>query len=122
VLIARSPMIAGLFPQAVVAGADGSPASEAAVAVARSLAVRYGVPLSVVTALGGKDVDLPRARMLATIEDDGRPVHALVGHGAAADLLVVGSRGLHGVRALGSVSERVAHQARCSVLVVRGTG
>ena len=36
-----------------------------------------------------------------------------------ADLLVVGSRGLHGVRALGSVSERVAHRAPCSVLVVR---
>jgi nucleotide-binding universal stress UspA family protein len=31
----------------------------------------------------------------------------------------VGSRGLHGLRALGSVSERVAHDASCSVLVVR---
>ena len=31
-----------------------------------------------------------------------------------------GSRGLHGVKALGSVSERVAHRAACSVLVVRG--
>ncbi|MGE5690058.1 MAG: universal stress protein [Pseudomonadota bacterium] len=27
--------------------------------------------------------------------------------------------GLHGLRALGSVSERVAHRAACSVLVVR---
>ena len=36
-----------------------------------------------------------------------------------AELLVVGSRGLHGVKALGSVSERVAHEARCSVPVVR---
>ena len=36
-----------------------------------------------------------------------------------AAVVVVGSRGLHGVRALGSVSERVAHQAACSVLVVR---
>jgi nucleotide-binding universal stress UspA family protein len=34
-------------------------------------------------------------------------------------LLVVGSRGLQGLRSLGSVSERVAHEARCSVLVVR---
>jgi nucleotide-binding universal stress UspA family protein len=32
---------------------------------------------------------------------------------------VVGSRGLQGMRSLGSVSERVAHEARCSVLVVR---
>ncbi len=37
-----------------------------------------------------------------------------------ADLVVVGSRGLRGIRALGSVSERVAHEALCPVLVVRG--
>jgi nucleotide-binding universal stress UspA family protein len=34
-------------------------------------------------------------------------------------LVVMGSRRLSGVRALGSVSERVAHRAPCSVLVVR---
>ena len=34
-------------------------------------------------------------------------------------LVVVGSRGLSGVRALGSVSERVATTANCSVLVAR---
>jgi nucleotide-binding universal stress UspA family protein len=39
---------------------------------------------------------------------------------AGADPLAVGSRGLRGIRALGSVSERIAHEARCSVLVVRG--
>jgi nucleotide-binding universal stress UspA family protein len=36
-----------------------------------------------------------------------------------ASLVVLGSRGLTGVRALASVSERVAHHAPCSVLVVR---
>jgi nucleotide-binding universal stress UspA family protein len=36
-------------------------------------------------------------------------------------LVAVGSRGLGGVRALGSVSERVAHRAPCSVLVARPT-
>jgi nucleotide-binding universal stress UspA family protein len=50
---------------------------------------------------------------------DHAPVPALVEAAACADLLVVGSRGLHGLRALGSVSERVAYQAGCSVLVVR---
>ena len=44
---------------------------------------------------------------------------ALVEASRDADLLVVGNRGLHGLRALGSVAERVAHQAACSVLVVR---
>jgi nucleotide-binding universal stress UspA family protein len=38
---------------------------------------------------------------------------------ARASLVLLGSRGVGGARALGSVSERVAHEARCSVLVVR---
>ena len=38
---------------------------------------------------------------------------------ARRHLVVLGRRGLHGLKALGSVSERVAHQAKCSVLVVR---
>ena len=37
-----------------------------------------------------------------------------------AGLLIVGSRRLHGLSALGSVSERLAHVAPCSVLIVRG--
>jgi nucleotide-binding universal stress UspA family protein len=74
-------------------------------------------------ALGGKDVDVDAARGQAgdvpLVEDERNPVDALAD--AGADLIVVGSRGLHGVRALGSVSERVAHWARCSVLVVRAS-
>ena len=34
-------------------------------------------------------------------------------------LIVLGSRGTTGLHSLGSVSERVAHGAPCSVLVVR---
>ena len=36
-----------------------------------------------------------------------------------AALLTSGARGVRGVKALGSVSERVAHQASCSVLIIR---
>jgi nucleotide-binding universal stress UspA family protein len=36
-----------------------------------------------------------------------------------ASLVVVGSRGLNGTRAISSISERVAHAAPCSVLIVR---
>ena len=36
-----------------------------------------------------------------------------------SSLIIMGSRRVGGVRALGSVSERVTHRARCSVLVVR---
>jgi nucleotide-binding universal stress UspA family protein len=36
-----------------------------------------------------------------------------------ADLIVVGSRGMHGMtRVLGSVPNKVSHRARCSVLIV----
>jgi nucleotide-binding universal stress UspA family protein len=46
---------------------------------------------------------------------------AIVAAAAAAEasLIVIGSRGRAGLAALGSVSERVAHHAGCSVLVVR---
>ena len=52
----------------------------------------------------------------------GHPVGALVDASREADLVVVGSRGLRAFEALGSVSERVPHQADCSVLVVRPDG
>jgi nucleotide-binding universal stress UspA family protein len=122
VLVARPPAAEALFPHSIVAGADGSPESAAAVAAAHYLANRFAAPLTVVTALAGKDVDLASAQLTAPVEVevlDEHPVHALVEASANADILVVGSRGRHGLRSLGSVSERVAHEARCSVLVVR---
>jgi nucleotide-binding universal stress UspA family protein len=120
VLIARPPLAEALFPRTLVAGSDGSPEAGAAVEVAQLLARRFAAPLTVVTALDGKDVDLERARLQTPIETTAEhPVDALVHASTTADILVVGSRGLHGPMALGSVSERVAHQARCSVLVVR---
>jgi nucleotide-binding universal stress UspA family protein len=54
--------------------------------------------------------------MSSPVEVETYPVQALAE--VDADIIVVGSRGLRGLRALGSVSERVAHRAECSVLVV----
>jgi nucleotide-binding universal stress UspA family protein len=119
VCIAREPAFEALFPRSVVAGYDGSPGAEDAVAVARHLAERFDVPLTVLTALGGKNVDSQRAEAIGAETVEGHPVQVLVQGGKNADLLVLGSRGLHGLRSLGSVSERVAHRANCSVLVVR---
>ena len=48
-----------------------------------------------------------------------RPAHELLEAGVEADLIAVGSRATRGAHGLGSVSERVAHHAGCSVLVVR---
>jgi nucleotide-binding universal stress UspA family protein len=110
------------FPQRIAVGVDGSSESAAAYAVARRLAERFGAELAPVVARGGGGVD---DRSVAAIVGDRRqdvpqaPVEALVAAGESAELVVVGSRGLHGLRALGSTSERVAHQAQCSVLIVR---
>lgn len=123
VLIARSPResAALAFPSSIIVGVDGSPQSRGALEVATRMAQRFATSLRVVVGLRGKDVDSEEVCHLAPDVDlvDMHPVEALATNAQQNDLLVVGSRGLHGLRALGSVSERVAHQARCSVLVVR---
>jgi nucleotide-binding universal stress UspA family protein len=98
VLVARSDWPEGA-PRRVIVGDDGSLRSVGALGAAHDLANRLGSSLEELT--------------------DPHPVQALVAAAGPDDLVVVGSRGLHGPRALGSVSERVAHQAPCSVLVVR---
>lgn len=120
VLVARSPRENGRFPRAIVVGVDGSVHSAHALSVARELADRVGSSLQVLAATGGKPIREDAVAKLSALERDPRaPVEALVAASGKADLVVIGSRGLHGIRALGSVSERVAHRARCSVLVVR---
>jgi nucleotide-binding universal stress UspA family protein len=118
VLIARPP---GNGLGRLLVGVDGSHGAELANAAAAHLAARLDRELEVVVAYGGRAVhDLAAVMRLApTVETFDEPVHALVSRASADDLIVVGSRGLHGVRALGSVSERVAHRAPCSVLVAR---
>lgn len=124
VLVARAPFDPGAFPSRIVVGLDGSEASAAALSVARRLRRAPATSLTAVVATRGEDVDVERLRRRVGDErlrvDGHRPVEALVDAAEGADLLVVGSRGLGGVRALGSVSERVAHRAASSVLVVRG--
>jgi nucleotide-binding universal stress UspA family protein len=101
VLVTRPTGEPDAWPRRIVAGLNESAESRRAVAVARTLAERLGAQLDIVTA------------------DRGDPVTVLADALDDADLLVVGSRGLRGVRALASVSERVAHEAPCPVLVVK---
>ena len=122
VLIARVGVTSP--PTTVVVGVDGSSGSKRALRVARALCTRFGARLRPVVAYGGHGVDADAVTQVLAGEERfeqprDEPVTALVAAGADADLVVVGSRGLHGLRALGSVSERVAHEAPCSVLVVR---
>jgi nucleotide-binding universal stress UspA family protein len=122
VLVARKRNECDEFPNKVVVGVDGSPESAAAYAVARQLSERFNAQLRAVVAHGGKTVDRRLVDLIVNRQREDlpdEPVAALVAAAAGADLLVVGNRGLHGLKALGSVSERVAHQAHSSVLVVR---
>jgi nucleotide-binding universal stress UspA family protein len=110
------------FPRRIVVGVDGSVESAAAYAAAHFLALRFDAELHAVVAWGGKGIN---ERLVAAItdgvHDDSHlaPADALTAAAENSDLVVIGSRGLHGVRALGSVSERIAHTAACSALVVR---
>jgi nucleotide-binding universal stress UspA family protein len=120
VFVARPVPDLATFPREIVVGIDGSNEAERAFAVASRLASRRHSTLRSVIAQGGKRVDLAEVtrRHRHAYALARAPVPALVEAASCADLLVVGSRGLHGLRALGSVSERVAHEAACSVLVV----
>jgi nucleotide-binding universal stress UspA family protein len=72
------------------------------------------------------DRELGEARALApgvpvrSLLEEGPPGNVLIDAARDADLLVVGSRGLGGIRSflLGSVSQQVAHHAPCPVVIV----
>jgi nucleotide-binding universal stress UspA family protein len=87
---------------------------------------------AIVTSLPDSEVDRILAEAAALARIDGAIVHthairkspadALleVADGVEADLIVVGSRGMHGAKrlVLGSVPNSVSHRARCNVLIV----
>jgi nucleotide-binding universal stress UspA family protein len=120
VSIARAARDDETWPQSVVVGVDGSAESAAAWTVARSVAERFRASMRAI-ASSSDQFDREAARAIASEleEQPGRAVDVLAAASKSADLVIVGSRGLHGLKALGSVSERVANQARSSVLVVR---
>jgi nucleotide-binding universal stress UspA family protein len=122
VLVTRPPAGGGPWvPRTLTVGIDGSDCSLDALGVARALGERLGVRVRLLAATGGKRIDADELGSLGDVElDERRPVDALVAASEGSDLVVVGCRGLHGLASLGSVSERVAHRAVNSVLVVRG--
>lgn len=132
----------------IVAGTDGSTYAAAAVRAASDLAARYDATLHLVCAYEGIDSNLlaavanaatPSQEAKLMLEELGLAaekqgvkvtIHPCKGDAAdallevarvqAADVIVVGSRGMTGVRRiLGSVPNTVAHKAPCSVLVVK---
>lgn len=105
-------------PRRIVVGLDSSSCAQAALRTADELADRFGGSVEVVAATGGKPAE-PEERWASRVQswDTRTPVEALVARSREVDLVVVGSRGVTGIKSIGSVSERVAHQAHCTVLV-----
>jgi nucleotide-binding universal stress UspA family protein len=132
VLVAREPTESGGFPRVVLHAGDGSPDSIEAARLAGRIAAKHDATVVALHVRDGRDPGGGIAEEAVSItESCGRepvlevadgPAHRRiveVAHKVGASLILVGSRGLTGLKALGSVSERVAHRASCSVLVVR---
>jgi nucleotide-binding universal stress UspA family protein len=119
VLVARPQTGQAWQPRQIVVGLDGSATALAALETARELASRLGAAVEVISSTIGAS-GRPEGAWTDQVDswEAEHPVAALVERSRHANLVVVGSRGLRGLRALGSVSESVAHHAWCSVLVV----
>ena len=135
VLMARGSRREEWAPRVLLVASDGSESATDAVEMAAHIAERHGSqPVLVCVGQDRQSRGLRRrlaqqAELLA--EASGTEVAVLRPSGEAhkelprlaeelrASLIVVGSRGTTGLHALGSVSERVAHSAPCSVLVAR---
>jgi nucleotide-binding universal stress UspA family protein len=137
-----------MFERILVA-VDGSPLSEKTIAVALDLAGRYGASVIVVHVreyerYEGSDVDLGPpvpaealvAKTVARFEDAGVDARGEIRRTSAGDtphqiievasstrtdLIVLGSRGMTEWKSLllGGVANKVVHDARCPVLLVR---
>jgi nucleotide-binding universal stress UspA family protein len=133
VLLTRRPPHDAEFPKTILVTADGKPQADEALRLAGAIAAHHDARIAVVApgAHGSSEHDALAEELAAlasaagvdpVVVDSRGPAHAAIataGRTVGASLIIVGSRGLSGARALGSVSERVAHEAQCSVLVVR---
>lgn len=133
VLLARRPPAGVEFPASILAAIDGTPATTG---VAKTTAALARAHEACVTVVAPRSVSIAEHRRIADaiatiavttgaeplVLDEHSAAHKAIVAAAStveAALVVIGSRGLQGVHALASVSERVAHEAPCSVLILR---
>jgi nucleotide-binding universal stress UspA family protein len=132
-LVARRTVDDSDFPQGILLATDGSAGSWAAARIATQVAKARRSELRVAHIPTGAHPERRRevVKQLAMIEratgdaaevseTPGQPAERIAEAARAhlSSLIVIGRRGLKGLKALGSVSERVVHRAPCSVLVV----
>jgi nucleotide-binding universal stress UspA family protein len=132
------PRAAQLWSRHILLATDGSPNSDRATKIAAIVALRDGLPMTVMSADESRDGSYTATqanvdRSLAVVRNLGAAASGRVETGRApeailsavgtigADLIVVGRRGLGRVRraTVGSTSERVAGLASCPVMIVR---
>lgn len=133
VLVARRVPNGDDFPQRILLATDGSPGSWAAARTATCIAQGRHSELALVYVPDGMHPEryrevLKQLTMIekasgsqpSVVDSPGQVAERITGTAQAAhsSLIVIGQRGVKGLRALGSVSERVVHRALCSVLVV----
>jgi nucleotide-binding universal stress UspA family protein len=133
VLVARTPPEENPFPKRILVASDGSPDGRRALEHAARIGRRHHAHLVLLAVDPSHPGRLPEDALdlsaeygiePAAIRRRGHPDEQIlsVARIERPSLVVVGSRGLTGLRALGSVSELVSQHARCSVLVVRPPG
>jgi nucleotide-binding universal stress UspA family protein len=133
VLVARQPPAGVTFPERILVASDGSADAERAVEMTARIGKRYRSRVYLLNvdpsphgdrgkiAVDAVDLAAALGADPVMVAESGDADERIVELAASepVSLVAVGSRGLTGVRALGSVSERVAHRAPCSVLVAR---
>ena len=132
-LVAREPPPPGKFPKNILFASDGSPGSWAPARAAAGIAAAFNSRIEVIHVVDGTHPERHRVleAQIAEIrevtgeepgvtEPAGHPTQGIINAAKVklSSLVVSGRRGLHGIRALGSVSERVLHRAPCSVLLI----
>jgi nucleotide-binding universal stress UspA family protein len=132
-LVARSGPDECGFPKRILLASDGSPGSWAATRAASRIARAFSSAVKIVHVPSHTDPELRRTlgeqveaiREVSGVEplltDATGGVAETIVDAVRADrsnLVAIGHRGVRGIRALGSVSERVVHESPCSVLVV----
>ncbi len=132
-LLARPAPPEQPFGRRIVVASDAEEGSDELVELASTLALRLGGGAMLVHAVGIESKARPhrierQVHQLEAALADACEVHveagaaheviAQIARSAQASLIVIGGKRPDGLRALGSVSERIAHDASCSVLVM----
>ena len=132
-LIAREAPGSEPFPKDILVASDGTHSSWEPVRAAAGIAASFDAKVDVVHVADGRhdlDAETLDAQLAELTEKTGREPELTKPDGHAtkeivetakqkgSSLIIAGRRGLTGLKALGSVSERIVSSAECSVLLI----